>query len=147
MRLILVTFLASKLPPLESFFTQLRAAEEFSKSLGSGRLDEGRRALETGRDGSLGGKSLGLSTSSLRRRESSISSIELRAIIDGDTDNISLSQTSIVFSDRLKSNSWHCWNLVSKAWSRSQLKTTRMKYKKQETNYKRSRTFVAAKNT
>lgn len=100
--LVSFTLLASKASPLESFFTQLKLVEEFSKLFGSGRLDKGRRALEVGLDGSLGGKSFGLTSSSLRRIDSNISSMELRVIIDGETDIIFL-----CFKQTLKFL-WHC---------------------------------------
>lgn len=89
-KLVSFTFLASKPSPLQSFFTRLKLEEEFSKLFGSGRLDKGRRAFEVGLDGNLGGKSFGLTSSSLRRIDSNISSIELRVIIDGETDIIFL---------------------------------------------------------
>lgn len=110
--LVSFTFLASKPSPLQSFFTQLKLVKELSKLFGSGRLDKGRRALEVGRDGSLGGKSFGLTSSSLRRIDSNISSSELGAIIDGETDNIWLS-----FKLTLKFL-WHYSNLKLKAWYR-----------------------------
>ena len=50
------------------------------KLFGRERRADGSRALDRGRDGNAGGMSFGLSDSSLRRSESSISSNELLAI-------------------------------------------------------------------
>lgn len=107
---ISLAFLFPKLFPLIPFaflssiliLFELRSSVSASKPLGRGRFTDGSRARDValGLDGRAGGISLGLSFSSLRRRESSISSKELLVIELGETDNIS-STTQI---EKLKNN-------------------------------------------
>lgn len=64
----------------------LPTSDDTPNIAGNGRL--GRRALDAGRAGNAGGKSDGFFISSLRWRDSSISSNELRTTEEEETDII-----------------------------------------------------------